>query len=105
MSDKSNPCNGCPGIFLLFRSVCKLLFNVVKHAGVRLAHVDVSELDGCLEVAIADDGAGFEISRDIQFVLLNYFDDGCPRIGVHAFFQRRRLSEPSTGCLGISPVL
>jgi PAS domain S-box-containing protein len=48
---------------LLFQSVRELLFNVVKHSGVRLAYVDVSESDGCIEVEVADDGAGFDVSQ------------------------------------------
>jgi len=46
---------------LLFESVRELLFNVVKHAGVEAASVDLS-LDGndMLSIAVTDDGVGFD---------------------------------------------
>lgn len=45
---------------LLFQAVRELLFNVVKHAGVRSATVDVARLAGNLvRITVADQGSGF----------------------------------------------
>jgi PAS domain S-box-containing protein len=45
---------------LLFQSVRELLFNVVKHAATKQACVDVAQADGCIQVKVSDDGAGFD---------------------------------------------
>jgi CheY-like chemotaxis protein len=48
---------------LLFESVRELLFNVLKHAGVRQARVSVSLADdGLIKITVADEGAGFDIA-------------------------------------------
>jgi len=47
---------------LLFQSARELLFNVVKHSGVRTARVEVSQFNGHIQVEVADDGAGFDMS-------------------------------------------
>ena len=44
----------------VFRAVQELLFNVVKHAGVKTAHVALSSSDGCLAVSVSDQGQGFD---------------------------------------------
>ncbi len=45
----------------LFQAVRELLFNVVKHAKVSCAQVDVARLDGDeVRVVVADDGVGFD---------------------------------------------
>lgn len=44
----------------LFEAVRELLFNVVKHGGVRTARVAVSREDGRIEVRVEDDGQGFD---------------------------------------------
>ena len=44
---------------LLFQSVRELLFNVVKHAGVREARVEVAQLRGRIRVEVSDKGVGF----------------------------------------------
>ncbi len=44
---------------LLFQAVRELLFNVVKHSGVRSAHVRVIQRDGHIRVEVEDDGSGF----------------------------------------------
>ncbi len=51
---------------LLFRSLQELLFNVVKHAGTRSATVALASRDGLAEVAVVDNGKGFDpaILRD-----------------------------------------
>jgi PAS domain S-box-containing protein len=45
---------------LFFTAVRELLFNIVKHAGVREARVTLARLDGQLEVQVEDAGAGFD---------------------------------------------
>lgn len=45
---------------LLFESVREILFNIVKHAGVREARVDIRCADGILQIAVTDRGRGFE---------------------------------------------
>jgi signal transduction histidine kinase len=53
---------------LLFQIVRELLFNVVKHAGVSQATVEVFEEDGCLRVAVLDYGQGFDIAATMAEV-------------------------------------
>jgi PAS domain S-box-containing protein len=45
---------------LLFHSIRELLFNVVKHAGVSEATVDVNRTEGQLQITVADRGASFD---------------------------------------------
>jgi DNA-binding NarL/FixJ family response regulator len=45
---------------LLFQSVRELLFNVVKHAKVKTAWVEVGQLDGLIQVLVRDEGVGFD---------------------------------------------
>lgn len=45
---------------LLFLATRELLFNVVKHAGVQAARVAVGQLDGQIEIVVADEGCGFD---------------------------------------------
>ncbi len=45
---------------LVFQSVRELLFNVVKHADVNLARVEMSRNDGHVQVVVSDEGAGFD---------------------------------------------
>ena len=44
----------------LFQAVRELLFNVIKHAGRKNAHVHVSRFDRRIEVTVADEGMGFD---------------------------------------------
>lgn len=44
----------------LYRAVQELLFNVVKHAGVKEAAVRVRRMGGCLGLSVADRGRGFD---------------------------------------------
>jgi signal transduction histidine kinase len=45
----------------LFRAVRELLFNVVKHAQVRDARVQLGhDADSRIRIVVSDDGAGFE---------------------------------------------
>ncbi len=48
---------------LLFNAVRELLFNVVKHAGVREASVAVTRTDDHVHVVVSDKGAGFDPAR------------------------------------------
>jgi len=45
---------------LVYKAVQEMLFNVVKHAGVREAEVRVRRTDNRLEVSVADRGKGFD---------------------------------------------
>jgi PAS domain S-box-containing protein len=45
---------------LLFQSVRELLFNVVKHAQVLAARVEVRQQDGHLQIVVSDQGVGFD---------------------------------------------
>jgi CheY-like chemotaxis protein/anti-sigma regulatory factor (Ser/Thr protein kinase) len=47
---------------LLFQALRELLFNVVKHAGVKSSTVQVNERDGRIEVTVKDNGHGFDPS-------------------------------------------
>ena len=50
---------------LVYHAVRELLFNIVKHAGVKRAEVRVArDADGWLSVRVADDGVGFD-SREL----------------------------------------
>jgi PAS domain S-box-containing protein len=44
---------------LVFRSVRELLFNTVKHAGVKEARLRLSHRNGNVEIEVSDQGAGF----------------------------------------------
>ena len=43
-----------------YRLVQEALTNAVRHAGASRIRIDVTEHDGCVEVAVADDGRGFD---------------------------------------------
>jgi PAS domain S-box-containing protein len=47
---------------LLFESVRELLFNVVKHAQARSAHVNLRRIDGSLQLTVSDQGVGFDLN-------------------------------------------
>ena len=47
-------------LLLLFQAVRELLFNVVKHAEVRTARVEIDQSEGQIVIEVADDGAGFD---------------------------------------------
>ena len=44
----------------MFQATRELLFNVIKHAGVKTARVELRRRDGEIHVAVEDAGAGFE---------------------------------------------
>ncbi|MCE5278516.1 MAG: response regulator [Planctomycetaceae bacterium] len=51
---------GEDALILLFQATRELLFNVVKHAGVKSAAVRVGRFNGAIQITVADDGAGFD---------------------------------------------
>ncbi len=50
-------------ILQLFHSIRELLFNVVKHAGIKTARVAVSQREGRIYVSVEDEGVGFDPSQ------------------------------------------
>lgn len=55
---------------LLFQAIRELLFNVIKHAGVKHAKVELRQGDGALLVRVSDSGDGFEpVSSEAGFGL------------------------------------
>jgi signal transduction histidine kinase len=50
----------------LFQTVRELLFNVVKHARVSEAQVEVSDADGRLTIVVSDYGQGFDVANLTQ---------------------------------------
>jgi len=63
--DLAEPLPGLPEdtMVLLFEAVRELLFNVVKHAGVDAARVQVRVADHSLQLVVSDQGTGFEAAR------------------------------------------
>lgn len=51
---------GAPLRVFLFRAVQELLFNIVKHAGVKIARVELSSTEDSLAIVISDRGKGFD---------------------------------------------
>jgi signal transduction histidine kinase len=47
----------------LFQAIRELLFNVIKHAGVRQSRVRISRHDDQLQIAVEDEGSGFDQSQ------------------------------------------
>jgi PAS domain S-box-containing protein len=50
-------------LILLFQSARELLFNVVKHAGVKKARIEIDRQDGRIQITIEDEGAGFDMNK------------------------------------------
>jgi len=46
-----------------YRLVQEALTNAVRHAGASNIRVDVTEHDGCMEIAVTDDGRGFDLGE------------------------------------------
>ena len=44
----------------IYRAVNELLFNIIKHAGVKTAEVSLSQEDGRLAIRVSDEGDGFD---------------------------------------------
>lgn len=52
---------------LLFQSAGELLFNIVKHAGVKKAEIDMRRAEGdCLQITVTDEGAGFNPEKCVS---------------------------------------
>ena len=62
-SDWEQPSEAVPMKVFLFRAVQELLFNVIKHAGVKSAHVALSGSNSNITITVSDDGIG--INPDI----------------------------------------
>lgn len=52
--------DSAPLKLFLFRAVQELLFNIVKHAGVKHARIDLSSTNGCFAITVSDQGQGFD---------------------------------------------
>ena len=63
IDEKSPNIENTPLKVFLFRAVHELLFNIVKHAGVKSARVTLSGSNGNVAVTVSDQGKGF--SKDI----------------------------------------
>jgi signal transduction histidine kinase len=48
----------------LFRIAQEALRNVVRHAGASAVEVSIAPMDGGLQLAVSDNGAGFDSARD-----------------------------------------
>jgi len=48
---------------LLYRAVRELLTNAAKHAHARTIDVELASVDRCIQIAVKDDGAGFDVSH------------------------------------------
>jgi CheY-like chemotaxis protein len=51
---------GIPLKVFLFRAVQELLFNVVKHAGVKNARIAIARSNGNLDITVSDEGIGLD---------------------------------------------
>jgi CheY-like chemotaxis protein len=75
----------------LFQATRELLFNVVKHAGVTSACIEVTKTEGFIQLIVEDKGKGFDPSR---------FTAGDSIKGIGLFSLRERLNMMG-GCLQI----
>ena len=82
---------------ILFRSVCELLTNVVKHARATSVVVRLHEEDGRMTVTVEDDGVGFDptslTSRDQTFGLFS-IQERMENLGGELIIASR----PGAGC-------
>jgi PAS domain S-box-containing protein len=58
--DATRQAESKPIKMFLFRAVKELLFNVVKHADVKSARIDLAMSDGCLVLTVSDRGRGIK---------------------------------------------
>jgi PAS domain S-box-containing protein len=75
--------NNAPLEVFIFRAVQELLFNLVKHAGVKSGRVDLCGTNGVLEISVSDQGKGFDLSR---------LDPSNGKIGIGLMTIRERAS-------------
>lgn len=52
-----------PLTIFLFRAVQELLFNVVKHSGLKACHLDFNSSDTSVEISVSDRGQGFDLKE------------------------------------------
>jgi CheY-like chemotaxis protein/anti-sigma regulatory factor (Ser/Thr protein kinase) len=71
-------------LLLLFQSARELLFNVLKHAGVKEARLELSRRDGMIMLTVEDNGNGFEADKLRM--------EGGESVGFGLFSMRERLS-------------
>ena len=101
----------------LYRLVQESVTNAVRHAGANRIRIEVAERNGCLHVAIADDGHGFDLgARSTGFGLLGMrervkladgvleVDTGAAGTTVRARLPARR-REPPADVASASPPL
>ena len=50
-------------LLVLFQSIRELLFNIVKHAEVRQASLELNQQDGQIQITVEDKGAGFDTDK------------------------------------------
>jgi len=48
---------------LLYRSVRELLTNAAKHAQAHVIDIEIGTVDNCIQIAVVDDGVGFDMSH------------------------------------------
>jgi len=85
---------------MLYRGVNELLFNVVKHSGVRSAHVDARQKDGLIVIRVSDSGKGFDYDAFLDGL------NGDDAFGLFSIKERISLlggffsidSSPGAGC-------
>ena len=70
---------------ILFRCVCELLTNVVKHAQATRVKVDFNRVNDLLEIIISDNGCGFDAGATEQFLT--------PKGGFGLFSVRERMAD------------
>jgi CheY-like chemotaxis protein len=58
----SMPAESAPSKVFIFRAIQELLFNIVKHAGVKTAKVKIEESADDLVIMVSDPGKGFDTS-------------------------------------------
>ena len=72
-------------LIVLYQAVRELLLNVVKHAGVKTASVELHQKDDSLSIIVADEGAGFDPT------LLHYRMDRITGLGLLSIRDRLEL--------------
>ena len=72
---------------MLLQAVRELLFNVVKHAGVKAARVRLNrDRDGCVLITVSDEGVGFDPAK------MNGFGGASSGIGLFGIRERLALT-------------
>ena len=71
-------------VILLFQSVRELLFNAAKHAGTRMARVEVRFEAGRIRIDVEDEGVGFDPAQP--------YEEGAQSKGMGLFSIKERLS-------------